>query len=73
MLHRHTLNIDQDLLQRAARLLPGSTTTALVDAGLRALVERSAADRLLMMEGSAPEYQPAPRSILHKHRPEDPG
>lgn len=59
MTRRHTLNIDENLLRRAAELRPGITTTALVNAGLQALVEREAAERLAAMEGSAPAFVPA--------------
>lgn len=62
MVRRHTLNIDEELLAQAAAAHPHATTTALVNAGLRALVERDAAERLATMEGVAPDYQPPPRT-----------
>ena len=68
MLHRHTLNIDQELLKRAAECYPDTTTTTLVNAGLRALIERNAAERLATMEGVSPDYQRPPRSEAHKIR-----
>jgi len=64
--HRHTLNIDEEVLQQAAESRPGTTTTALVEAGLRALIACDAADRLANMEGSAPHYKRAPRSAWSK-------
>ena len=70
MVHRHTLNIEAELLKRAAELRPDATTTALVNAGLRALIERDAAERLANMEGISPDYQRPSRSPWHK--PSDP-
>lgn len=65
-MHRHTLNIDQDLLRRAREIHPHATTTALVDAGLRALIAQDAAERLADMAGIAPEYVPARRGVGDK-------
>ena len=73
MLHRHTLNIDADLLRRVAALRPEATTTALVNAGLRALVERDAAERLASMEGCSPDFERPPRSAADKIKGAPPG
>lgn len=64
--HRHTLNINAEVLREAMESRPGMTTTALVEAGLRAIVERDAAERIAGMEGIAPGYVRAPRAAWTK-------
>jgi Arc/MetJ family transcription regulator len=49
---RTTLNIDDGLLQEAARLTGVGEKTALVRAGLEALIAREAARRLAALGGS---------------------
>jgi Arc/MetJ family transcription regulator len=51
---RTTLNIDQELLEKASRYTGIKEKTALVRAGLQALVEREAARRLVDLGGSMP-------------------
>jgi Arc/MetJ family transcription regulator len=48
---RTTLNIDGELLEEARRATGIKTKTELVEAGLRALVERAARARLAALEG----------------------
>jgi Arc/MetJ family transcription regulator len=63
---RTTLNIDDELLKRAARLTGVSEKTALVRMGLQALIEREAALRLAELGGTDPEAEAGRR-----RRPDD--
>ena len=58
---RTTLNIDPELVQRARQLTGIEEKTALVRAGLEALIAREAAKRLAALAGAEPQLQPAPR------------
>ena len=58
---RTTLNLDDHLLEEARRLTGIEDRAALVNEGLRALVEREAARRLAALGGSAPGIRPIPR------------
>ncbi|GFO55648.1 hypothetical protein GMSM_26550 [Geomonas sp. Red276] len=58
---RTTLNIDDALLEKAARLTGLSEKTALVRLGLEALVARESAKRLAGLGGSEPELSAIPR------------
>jgi Arc/MetJ family transcription regulator len=49
---RTTLNIDDDLLSEAERVTGVSEKTALVRAGLKALIERESARRLAKLGGT---------------------
>ena len=51
---RTTLNIDDSLLQEAARLTGIAEKTAIVRAGLEALIARESARRLAALGGSEP-------------------
>jgi len=58
---RTTLNLDEELLERA-RLLTGiQGKTALIHAGLKALIASEAARRLAALGGSEPELRKIPR------------
>ena len=57
---RTTLNLNDDLVARARRLSGIEEKTALVHAGLEALVARESARRLAALGGSQPGL-PAPR------------
>jgi Arc/MetJ family transcription regulator len=57
---RTTLNIDDTLLAKASKLTGVRQKTALVRAGLEALISREAARRLAEMGGSSPRLT-APR------------
>jgi Arc/MetJ family transcription regulator len=56
-----TLNIDDELLERARRLSQIQEKTALVHAGLEALIARESARRLAELGGSEPELRPIRR------------
>ena len=56
-----TLNIDDRLLAEARRLTRIEEKTALVHAGLEALIAQAAARRLAALGGSDPSAAPAPR------------
>jgi Arc/MetJ family transcription regulator len=56
-----TLNIDDALLAEAERLTGVAEKTALVRAGLEALVSREKARRLARLGGSEPGLRIAPR------------
>jgi Arc/MetJ family transcription regulator len=58
---RTTVNLDTDLLDEAARLTGVTERTALIHAGLRALIERESARRLARLGGSQPDLVFAPR------------
>lgn len=58
---RTTLNIDDDLLAEAQRLSGITEKTALVKAGLKALVERESARRLASLGGSEKLLRRIPR------------
>lgn len=58
---RTTLNIDDDLLAKAAQLLGAMDRSALVREGLKALIERESARRLARLGGSQPALEAAPR------------
>jgi Arc/MetJ family transcription regulator len=58
---RTTLNLNEDLLREAARLTRIGEKTALIHAGLEALIARESARRLAALGGSEPALAPAPR------------
>jgi Arc/MetJ family transcription regulator len=58
---RTTLNIDDDLLAEAQRLTGEKEKTTLVRRGLRALIEREAAQRLARLGASMPRLKIARR------------
>jgi len=58
---RTTLNIDDDLLEKARVLSGVQEKTALVREGLKALIERESARRLARLGGSEPQLEPIPR------------
>jgi Arc/MetJ family transcription regulator len=58
---RTTLNIDDALLREARRLSGIAEKTALVHAGLEALVARESARRLAALGGSEPRLSDVPR------------
>jgi len=62
MMHmRTTLIIDDVLIDRARRLTGIQEKTALVRAGLEALIAREAAKRLAALGGTEPQLTPIPR------------
>ena len=60
---RTTVNIDDQLLSDAERLTGVSERAALINAGLRALIERESARRLARLGGSDPKVKPVPRRL----------
>lgn len=58
---RTTLNIDDDLLQRAQQLTGINEKTAIVRSGLEALIARESARRLAKLGGTDPELKEVPR------------
>ncbi|HPO17399.1 MAG TPA: type II toxin-antitoxin system VapB family antitoxin [Candidatus Hydrogenedentes bacterium] len=58
---RTTINIDDTMLSRAARLTGVSEKTALVRMGLEALIARASAARLAALGGTEKQLQPIRR------------
>jgi Arc/MetJ family transcription regulator len=58
---RTTVTIDDDLYAQAVRLIGPLDRSAVLDQGLRALVERESAKRLARLGGSQPALKAAPR------------
>ena len=58
---RTTLNVDDDLLAEACRLSGIREKTAVLRAGLEALIARDSARRLAALGGTEPALSPAPR------------
>lgn len=58
---RTTLNIDDDLLERARELSGINEKTALVRSGLEALIARESAKRLAKLGGTDPDLEDIPR------------
>ena len=58
---RTTVNLDDELLEKAKRITSLDSNSAVVNAGLKALVERDAARRLARMGRTMPDLQPIPR------------
>jgi Arc/MetJ family transcription regulator len=58
---RTTLNLDEALLQEVTELTGIREKTALIHAGLRALLQREAAIRLAALGGSDPDLKPIRR------------
>ena len=65
---RTTLNIDDALLGRATRLSGLREKTAVVRAGLEALVARESAKRLAALGGSDKAVRPIPRRRVPARR-----
>jgi len=58
---RTTLNIDEDLLAKAAKLTGVKEKTSLVHRGLEALIAQESARRLARLGGTEPQLRPARR------------
>jgi len=58
---RTTLNIDEELVKKAARLTGVTEKTSLVRMGLEALIARESARRLADLAASEPSLQAIPR------------
>jgi len=58
---RTTVNLDENLVSEAQRVTGMNERTALIHAGLRALIERASARRLAKLAGTEPALRPVPR------------
>ena len=58
---RTTLNLDEQLIRRAAELTGRSEKSALVRMGLEALIARESSRRLASLGGTDPQASSAPR------------
>jgi Arc/MetJ family transcription regulator len=58
---RSTLNIDDDILRKAAELTGAKEKTSLVHMGLEALIERESARRLARLGGTEGDLISVPR------------
>ena len=58
---RTTLNIDDDVLEKASRLTGIKEKTALVRLGLEALIARESSKRLARLGGTEKQLSPIPR------------
>lgn len=58
---RTTLNIDDEILEKAARLTGIEEKTALVRLGLEALIARESSKRLARLGGTEKDLRPIPR------------
>jgi Arc/MetJ family transcription regulator len=58
---RTTLDIDEELLEKARQLSGLQGKTAILHAGLQALIARENARRLAALGGSEPGLKPVPR------------
>ena len=58
---RTTVTLDDELLKDAEAYTGIAERSALVNAGLKALVEREASRRLARLGGSQPDLKPIPR------------
>jgi Arc/MetJ family transcription regulator len=58
---RTTINIDDDLLAKAAKLTGPMEKSAMVREGLKALIERESARRLARLGGTQAKLEAAPR------------
>ena len=58
---RTTLNLDDELLEKAMRLTGIGERAALVREAFKALIERESARRLALLGGTQPDLRPVPR------------
>lgn len=65
---RTTLNIDEQLFERARQLTGIPEKTTLLNAGLEALIQLHGSRRLAALGGSEPGIKPAPRRRLPRAR-----
>jgi Arc/MetJ family transcription regulator len=70
---RTTLNIDDELLERARRLTDIREKTALVHAGLEALIAQESARRLAALGGSERALRSISRRRMPRRGSRDPG
>lgn len=65
---RTTLNLDDQLVREAARLTKIGEKTALIHAGLEALIARESGRRLAVLGASEPGLRPIPRRAVRERR-----
>jgi Arc/MetJ family transcription regulator len=58
---RTTININDELLAKAIKLVGEMDRTAILSEGLKALIERESAKRLARLGGTQPALKAAPR------------
>ncbi|MBI3694804.1 MAG: type II toxin-antitoxin system VapB family antitoxin [Acidobacteria bacterium] len=58
---RTTVNLNEELVEDARQLTGIREKTALLHAGLQALIAQESARRLAALGGSQPDFRPAPR------------
>jgi Arc/MetJ family transcription regulator len=58
---RTTLDIDEQLVQQALKETGAQSKTAVIEMGLRALLEREARKRIKALRGKLPELTSIPR------------
>ena len=58
---RTTVNLDDELLEKAKGITSLTSNSEVVNAALKALVQRDAARRLAQMGGTMPDLQNIPR------------
>jgi Arc/MetJ family transcription regulator len=58
---RTTINIDDELLAKAIKLMSPMDRTTVLNESLKALIERESAKRLARMGGTEPELNAPPR------------
>ncbi len=63
---RTTLNIDENLIEKARRLSGVTEKTALVRAGLEALIALESSRRLAELGGTEPRLKAVPRRRFHR-------
>jgi Arc/MetJ family transcription regulator len=56
-----TINIDDKLLAKATKLMEPMDQTTILNAALKALIERESANRLAKLGGTQPQLKAAPR------------
>jgi len=65
---RTTLNIDDQILEKASLLTGVKEKTSLVRLGLEALIARESSKRLAMLGGTEKELRPTPRRRSTKEK-----
>ena len=58
---RTTLNIDEEILEKASKLTGIKEKTSLLHEGLKALIAKESSKRLARLGGTAPEVKNIPR------------
>ena len=64
---RTTLNIDDDIIEKASKLTGVKEKTSLIRLGLEALIARESARRLAELGGSEKSLKPVPRRRISRN------